>query len=160
MPYQKLKYRSYYSSKILYAKDGFSLVECVIALVILMVAALTIVSVFNYSFKNNSNARIRFGALLLAQQRMEDARNTDFNNLTVGTVTESNVFNDGFPYIVVRTITNYDLVTSGTAPGPETRQITVRVTPFDISMEGDTVILTTFRGVNRPGPNRKRNDAP
>ena len=160
MPRSKPKYRSYCSSKMLREKDGFSLVECVIALVILLVAALSIVTVFNYSFKNNSNARQRYGALLLAQQRMEDVRNTEFNNLTVGTVMENNVLSDGLSYIVVRTVTNYDLVTTSTAPGPETRQITVRVTPLDNSMEGDPVILTTFRAVNRPGPNRKSNDAP
>ena len=136
---------------------GFSLVECIMALLILMVIALTVVSVFDISFRNNTTARRRFGALLLAQQRLEDVRNTPFNDLAVGTVTETNAVSDGVTYRVVRTITDNDLITTAAAPGPETRQITLTVSPADSPLPSDAVTLTTFRAVNRPGPNRKGN---
>jgi prepilin-type N-terminal cleavage/methylation domain-containing protein len=138
--------------------DGFSLVECLIALVILMVVSLSVVFVFDYSFRNNVSAKKRFGALVLAEQRLEEVRNTTFINLTAGTVTENSVVSDGLKYKVVRTITNNDLITDSTAPGPETKLITITVTPFDSSVASDGVTITTVRAVNRPGPNRQPNN--
>lgn len=140
------------------SNTGFSLIECIFALLILMVVSLTVVSVFDYSFRNNTNAKKRFGALLLAQQRLEEARNTQFINLANGTVTENSVENDGVKYKIVRIITNNDLVTASTAPGPETKLITITVSPADSSVASDAITLTTFRAVNRPGPNRKPNN--
>lgn len=137
--------------------SGFSLVECIIALLVLMVGALAVIMVFNYSIKNNNSARRRFGALLMAQQRLEATRNITFNNLANGTTTENDVVSDGFHYKVVRTITSNDLVTVSTAPGPETKLITITVTPFNSTLTTDAVTLSTFRAVNRPGPNREPN---
>jgi type II secretory pathway pseudopilin PulG len=139
------------------SKAGFSLVECIISLLILMVVALGVVSVFDYSFRNNTSAKKRFGALLLAQQRLEEVRNTNFINLANGTVTENNVVSDGVNYKIVRIITDNDLVTTSTAPGPETKLITITVSPFDSSLASDAITLTTVRAVNRPGPNREPN---
>ena len=139
-------------------ESGFSLIECIFALLVLMIVALSVVSVFDYSYKSNFNARKRFAALLLAQQRVEDVRNTTFTNLPAGTVTENSVINDGIKYKIVRTITDNDLVNKDTAPGPETKQINITVSPVDSSLASDAVTLTTFRAVNRPGPNRQSNN--
>lgn len=145
-------------SSLINDKKGFSLVECVIALLILMVVSLAIISVFNFSFRNSADARKRFAALLVAQERMEEVRNTPFSSLAAGTLTENTVIKDGLSYKVVRTITDTDLVVNTTtAPGPETKQITIDVTPLSSTSTRDTVTLTTFRAVNRPGPNRKSN---
>ena len=137
---------------------GFSLIECIFALLVLMVVALGIVSVFDFSFRNNTNAKKRFGALLLAQQRLEEIRNTTFLNLTNGAITENNIVSDGVKYKIVRTVTDNDLVVTSTAPGPETKLITITVSPVDSSIVSDAVTLTTYRAVNRPGPNREANN--
>lgn len=139
---------------------GFSLVECVIALLILMVTSLAVAAVFDFSFRSSGDAKKRFGAMLLAQQRLEDLRNTDFPNLTSGTVNESNVVLEGVTYNIVRTITDNDLIATTAAPGPETKKITVTVTAVNNPMVTDNVTLITYRMVNRPGPNRSPNPAP
>lgn len=133
---------------------GFSLVECVIALLVLMVVALSIGAVINFSQSNSRNARGRFGALLLAQQRMEDIRNTPFSSLTAGTATENNVINDGVVYRVVRTITETDIINTTEAPGPETKRIVISVNQAGNTLPGNTVTLTAVRAVNRPGPKK------
>lgn len=139
-------------------KGGFSLIECIIALLVLLMASLAVISVFDYSFKNGESARKRFAALLLAEQRLEDVRNTSFNNLPAGTVTEQNVIYDGIPFQIVRTVTDNDILTVAAAPGPETKKITITVSPFNTSLTSETVVLTTFRGKNIPGPNRAPNN--
>jgi prepilin-type N-terminal cleavage/methylation domain-containing protein len=139
------------------SSSGFSLIECVIALVILAVVALSVGSVLAFSYKNNENAKKRASTLMLAQQRMEAARNTDFATLTAGTVTENNVSFDGLQYNIVTTITATDVITTSQFPGPELKTIVIDVTPTGPSLASDKVTLTTYRGVNRPGPNRVPN---
>lgn len=136
------------------SSQGFSLIECVIALVVLAVVALSVASVLTFSYKNSENAKKRSSTLLLAQQRIEAVRNTNFANLLAGTVTESNVLFDGQTYTVVTTITATDVINTTQAPGPELKTIVIDVTPKGTSLAIDKVTLTTYRGVNRPGPNR------
>jgi hypothetical protein len=91
----------------------------------------------------------------LAQQRIEDVRNTPFSGLTAGTITENNVMNIGVRYTVVRTITDSDVIVDTTkAPGPELKQIVIAVTPVGSKLASDTVTLAATRAVVRPGPNR------
>ena len=146
----KRKYKLFFPQNFRRSEKGFSLVECVIAFLILTIGSLSIISVFSYSFKNNSSAKKRFGALLVAQQRLEDMRNTPFKDISAGTITENSVGNDGVTYKVVSTVADNDLVTNATAPGPETKQITVTVSPTSSSLPNEAVSLVTFRAVNRP----------
>ncbi len=136
---------------------GFSLVECVMALLVLLVASLAVISVFDYSFRNGQMSRRRFAAMLLAEQRMEIVRNTNFVDLTAGTTTESNVLNDGVPYTIVRSVTDTDVINVATAPGPETKLVTITVSPTGSTLASETVTVTTVRAKNAPGPNRKEN---
>jgi type II secretory pathway pseudopilin PulG len=154
---QKRKYQFFIPLNFCRSEKGFSLVECVFTLLVLTVGSLSIISVFNYSLKNNSSAKKRFGALLLAQQRLENVRNTAFANISTGTTTENSVINDGVPYKVVSTVADNDLLVVSTAPGPETKKITITVSPVDSSLPNETVSLVTFRAANRPGPNREPN---
>ncbi len=143
--------------KIVSANGGFSLIECVVALIVLLVASLAVISVFNYSFRSGESSRKRFAGILLAEQRIEDLRNTNFNDLTAGTVTEQNVFYEGVSYRVSRTISDTDLLTVATAPGPEIKQIIVTVTPTNATLASETVTINTVRAKNMPGPNREPN---
>jgi type II secretory pathway pseudopilin PulG len=144
-------------TKISGSDHGFSLVECIIALLILMIGSLAVVSVLNFAFRSNADARKRHAATLVGQQRMEDLRNLPFQSLTAGTVVEPNVVHDGVVYQVTRTIVDNDLITTSAAPGPETKKITVTVRALNNPLVSDTVTLVTFRMVTRPGPNRKPN---
>jgi Tfp pilus assembly protein PilV len=139
------------------AHSGFSLIECIIALVVLMVIALGVVFVFDFSFRNNIDSKKRFAALLLAQQRLETIRNTNFIDLADGTITENEVVSDGMKFNVVRTVTSNDLITTAAAPGPETKSITITVSPFESKLAKDAITLVTVRAGNRPGPNREPN---
>ena len=139
--------------------SGFTLFECVIALVILCVISLSVGSVLTFSRSSSENAKKRYAAFQLAQLRMEDVRNTEFSVLVAGTTTENDVVMDGGLYTVVRTITQTDVINTTAAPGPELKTITVDVTPKGSSLAADKVILTTVRCVNRPGPNRTPNPA-
>jgi len=140
--------------------DGFTLIECVIALVILLVASLAVISVMNFSLRSNADGRKRQAAYMLATQRSEEVRNAVFSELTAGTTTETNIMVDGIPYKVVRTIVDNDLVTTSTAPGPETKKITIAVSTVVNPMYADTVTLVTYRSNIRPGPNRLPNPTP
>ena len=139
-------------------EKGFNLIECVIALILVMLAGLAITSVFFFSSRNSANARKRLGALRLAQQRIEEVRAKSFSTLTAGTTTENNVVFEQQKYSVVLNITDNDLVTTSDAPGPETKLITYTVTPMNNSNIGETVTLTTVRSAIRPGPNREDNN--
>lgn len=136
---------------------GTSLVECVVALLVLMVVSLAVVSVFNFSVTNSANTQRRLRALMVAQQRIEDVRNTPFTDLTAGTVTENNYVFDGVSHKVVRVISDQDIITTTAAPGPERKTIAVTVTPFGSKNGSEAITLTTIRSVNRPGPNRQPN---
>lgn len=136
---------------------GFSLAECVIALVLLMVASLAIVGVMNFSMRSNADARKRYNAFQLAQLRSEETRNTYFKDLTAGTTTENGVVYDGSLYKIVKTIEDNDTLTLATAPGPETKKITITVSTVNNPMVADTVTVVTYRSNNRPGPNKSPN---
>lgn len=145
--------------KIIVKNDkGFNLIECVIALLLVLIAGLGITSVFIFSSQNSANARKRLGSLRLAQQRIEEVRTKTFNNLTAGTTTENNVVFEQQKYMVILNVTDNDLVTTSDAPGPETKLVTYTVTPLNNSKIGETVTLTTIRSVVRPGPNREDNN--
>jgi prepilin-type N-terminal cleavage/methylation domain-containing protein len=152
---KKIKFKEV--AKIPAPKSGFSLIECVIALLVLLAASLAVVSVFDYSLRSRESARKRFAALLLAEQRIDDTRNILFNNLTAGTTTEPSVYSDGTQFSVVRTVVDTDVLVVSTAPGPETKLITVVVTPTVSTMPNEAVTLITSRSKNSPGPNREEN---
>jgi Tfp pilus assembly protein PilV len=151
---QKHKAKGFVNSGAFNRETGTSLVECIIALLVLLVVSLSVVSVINFSAANNSNAQRRVRAMLLAQERIEEVRNTPFASLTAGTVTQENVISDGVPHRVVRTITDTDVINSTAAPGPELKRIVVSVTPIGSAGAAETISLSTVRAVVRPGPNR------
>jgi Tfp pilus assembly protein PilV len=142
------------------AQAGFTLLECVIALVLLMVGSLAVIAVMNFSMKSTTDARRRHAAMMVAEQQSEDVRNTYYKDLTAGTTTTNSVIYDGLQFKVVKTVEDNDLITTATAPGPETKKITITVSTFTNPIVADTVTLITYRSNNRPGPNRSPNPTP
>ena len=80
-------------------EKGFTLIETVTALLVMMIGGLGICAVFAYAIKNNTGSRDRAAALAVAQQQMETYRNLMFTdtglnatatNPTAVTVTSAN----------------------------------------------------------------------
>ena len=89
------------------SERGFTLIETSIAMVVMMVAALAVASLFSFSMQNNVGGNERALAMGVAQQQLEQLRSVTFEDasLNVGT-TNSTVNSGGHSYAVVKTITN------------------------------------------------------
>ena len=80
-------------------KNGFTLLECIIAMAVLSFGILSLVSVFTQGLKNSSQAQIQFIAQQKAREAMETiftARNTQVLTWPqIRNVSQGGVFNDG-----------------------------------------------------------------
>ena len=65
---------------------GFTLLEAVIALLIMLIVALGSASLFSFSIYNNSGGTDRATSLAVAQQALERLRSAQFNSSTTDTV--------------------------------------------------------------------------
>jgi type II secretory pathway pseudopilin PulG len=126
-------------------QQGFTLIETVIAMVVMMIVGLGAASLFVYAVGHNSDASNRALSMSVAQQQMEQLRKTAFTNL--GTrVTEmggadKTVTSAGRQYRVVTTIAD-------TVAGDARRKtITVRVTPVGTNTDGLTSVQHVYGGV-------------
>ncbi len=109
-------------------EQGFTLIETVIALLIMMVAGLGIASLFAYSINYNSGANDRALAQSVAQQRMERLRQSPFSDASLTTASSSEtVVNAGRSYTVLTTVC-FDAA-AGCGGSETLKKITVQVTP-------------------------------
>jgi len=89
---------------------GFTIVETLVALVIVMVMLLGLVQAALLSIDNNLRNVLNDEAVRIAEQEMSEVRNTTFDNLIVGasnktiSVSIRNITN--FSYTVTKTITS------------------------------------------------------
>ncbi len=136
-------------------EKGFTLIETVVALVILMIASLGIASLFLFSTRYNTGANERAVAIALAQEQMEAIRGADFEDIT--TVKFPTIpATSSQPYQITTTITNNDILTA--SAGIEQKQIRVRVTPtVGARWSAGWLELTTLRSSLKIGPNREDN---
>jgi type II secretory pathway pseudopilin PulG len=74
-------------------KNGFTLIETTVAMLVMMVVGLSATSLFLYSVRYNSGASLRSTAMAVAQQRLETLRGADFSDarLAFGTHTPQTV---------------------------------------------------------------------
>ena len=109
-------------------EHGFTLIETVVALVVMMVAGLAIAALFTYSIQNNLGGGERALAMAVAQQHLEQFRSVGFDDATLadGTTTLPTVTNGERNYTVVRTVAN-QTNTDGTFKF--LKRITITVTP-------------------------------
>jgi Tfp pilus assembly protein PilV len=107
---------------------GFTLIETVVALVVMMVVGLAVASLFVYAVQNNLGGGERALAMAVAQQHLEQFRSVPFDDatLTAGTTTLPTVTNGDRNYTVVRTIAN-ETNTDGNSK--LLKKITITVTP-------------------------------
>lgn len=124
---------------------GFTLVETVIALVIMMIVGLGAASLFVYSLTNNSGANDRELAKAVAQQRLERLRNVDFDDASLAATagTTETVTSGDRNYTVLTTIVNNTPVAPNTLVTLKT--ITIQVTPQTagpIWTRGSVMVMT------------------
>lgn len=70
-------------------KRGFTLVEFLVAIVILMVGLLGLLQTVNYALVHNVTNQLRQTALLVADERMQTEIAKGFGNITIGTANET-----------------------------------------------------------------------
>lgn len=113
---------------VLKTERGFSLMETAIALLVLMVAALGISSLFVFAMHNNVGGNERALAMAVAQQQLEQLRSVSFDDatLTVETITLPTVRTGERNYTVVRRVT---AETNADGSGKQLKRIAITVTP-------------------------------
>jgi|GEM_PF-804121 len=136
---------------------GFSLIEAIIALLLMTIVALASVSLFCYSIYNNSGGSDRATGLAIAQEALELSRGAQFNSTTSdpslagGTTSQNGIIRGGRRFNLTRTIDD-DPSTAAVDVNAATnfKTITVTVVPQSIGRgwalgAGGTVTLTTQR---------------
>lgn len=134
---------------------GFTLIEASIAMLILMVAGLSAISLFSFAMKYNTVATDRATVLGILQQRLERARAVPFNDASLSpgtnhlgpctTVPDPCIKVMGHDYEVWETV-SLDTATL--------KRITIQVKPYrgDALGAGSSVTGTTLRSVITLGP--------
>ena len=102
-------------------KRGFTLVEFLVAIVILMVGLLGLLQTVNYAIVHNMTNQLRQSAILVADERMQTEMAKEFGNIPIGSANETvqRVVN-GAQY-------SYTVVVTNTQPTTQTINIDIRV---------------------------------
>jgi Tfp pilus assembly protein PilV len=125
---------------------GFSILETAIALVLMAVVGLGAASLFFFAVKNTVSAGDRELAMAVAQQKIEQLRNVDFNDASLAATagTSTALTRAGRSYTVLTTV-----VTSNVVNGqPTTKTITVRVTPDSDGATWSRNVTSVFGSVS------------
>ena len=134
-------------------EQGFTLIETSIALVVMMVVALSMSSLFMYSFQNNIGGNDRVLAMAVAQRQLEQLRSVKFDDSTLatGTTTLPSVTEGNRSYSVVRTITDE---TNWNATLKHLKKISISVTPVTgvKAWQRTAVVLVSHRSTLAAGP--------
>ena len=132
------------------SERGFTLIETVMSLVVMMIVGLGAASLFMYAVRNNSGAADRAVAVAIAQQRMERLRSVAYTDASLDTVTTNTaVVSTGRTYSVQTTV-----CASVACSGSDTvKKITVQVTPTSAGTvwSSNAVVVTALRASPVPG---------
>jgi Tfp pilus assembly protein PilV len=130
---------------------GFTLIETSISMLVMMVGALAVSSLFVFSTQNNVGGSERALAMAVAQQQLEQVRSVSFEDTTLNIeTTTSTLRNGGRNYTVQRVVAN---VTNADNSPKQLKRITITVTP---ESAGPTwlrtpVVLVTLRSTLAAG---------
>lgn len=108
-------------------QQGFTLIEIMIAFVLLMIVTLGAASLFVYAVNYNSGAYDRTLAHAVAQQQMERLRRTAFDSLATPTQPEPVIISGGRGYDIVTTVCGD--AAAGCGGSATLKKITLQVTP-------------------------------
>lgn len=137
-------------------ESGFTLIEAIIALLLMLIVALGSASLFSFSIYNNSGGSDRATSLAIAQQALESLRSAQFNATTtdpslVGATTVQTILVEGRTFRLTRTIDDLPATTAlDVDPTTNLKGITITVVPQSIGRgwafgAGGTVTLMTQR---------------
>src|SRR5215211_7815958 len=138
-------------SKNFKGQQGFTLMETSIAMVVMLVGALGIASLFVFSMQNNVGGSERALSMAVAQQQLEQIRSVSYEDTTLNAgTTELNVTTGGRTYHVVRVVA--DETNSDNTP-KQLKRITITVTPQAAgpNWTRSPVVLVSFRSTLTPG---------
>ena len=131
-------------------QGGFTLIETSVALLLMMVAGLSIASVFSFAVNYNKGANGRAVAQALAQRQMEFLRKSTFDQVVPSTqvVTRANL-----TYSVVTAVCNDGSAACGGSAS--VKRVTITSTPLNAGTgwASRPVVLVTLRSNTTLGPN-------
>jgi prepilin-type N-terminal cleavage/methylation domain-containing protein len=137
-------------------ENGFSLIEVMIALVILLIAVVGVFTTFTYATIYNGGNSQRSQALSVSQQQIELLRSAKFTPTIMDSSLEGGIkppvtvrAADGFRYLVEITVDD-DPFTPGFSPRDDTKtlkEITVIITPQSIT--GSWVVAYPTKAIVR-----------
>ena len=130
---------------------GFTLIETSIAMVVMMVGALAMSSLFVFSMQNNVGGAERALAMAVAQQELEQLRSVSYEDSTLTAGTTSTTVTNG-----TRSYTVQSAIVDEKNPNNELKQlkrITITVTPQAAgpSWLKTPVVLVSFRSTLASG---------
>ena len=129
------------------AQAGFTLIETVVAMLVMMVAALAAASLFVYAVSANTGGSERAMAMAVAQQQVEQLRSVTYDDatLSVGTTTLPVATIAGRRYAVTRTVSLETIPADNSSKN--LKRITITVTPQNEARQWirSQVSLTTHR---------------
>jgi len=135
------------------SESGFSLVEVIIALVILLIAILGVFAALTYATVYNGGNSQRSQALSVSQLQIELLRSAKFTRTKMDPSLEGGIkppvtitAADGFSYLVEVTVDD-DPFTAGLSPRDDTKtlkEITVTITPRAVTRNWITAYRTNF----------------
>jgi Tfp pilus assembly protein PilV len=130
------------------AAGGFTLLETAIALLVMMIAGLSVASLFAFAHRYNQGANGRAVAQAIAQRQMENLRKTPFAEVDDSTQV---VAVAGRSYQVITTVCSDGSAACG--GNILTKRITVQVTPLNAGQgwSASSVTLVALRGDTATG---------
>jgi Tfp pilus assembly protein PilV len=135
------------------ADTGFTLIETTIAMMVMMVAALSAAALFLYAITNNTGGSERAMAMAVAQQQIEQIRSVRYDDATLapGTTNLPDATMAGRRYGVTRTVTVQSNPSDNTSKF--LKIITITVTPHNETRQWirSPVSLTTHRSATTQG---------
>lgn len=144
-------------------EEGFTLMETVIAMIVMMVVGLGSSALFLFAVTNNSAAGARAQALAVAQQEMERLRSVAWDDAVLNTTaspvgaTDPHHHAGSFEFVVTKSVVTLPAfnVTVGGVTRPTVKQITITVTPIlnNAPWAAGGVSITTTRSTLQRGPN-------
>ncbi len=108
-------------------EGGFTLLETSIAMVVMMVGALAMSSLFVFSVQNNVGGSERALSMAVAQQQLEQIRSVEYDDTTLtDSTTDFQVTTGGRTYFVQRVVAGE---TNANNTPKQLKRITITVTP-------------------------------
>jgi Tfp pilus assembly protein PilV len=118
------------------AVAGFTMLEAVVALLVMMVVGLGAASLFLYAIRYNQGAAERAMALAVAQQKLEELRAVSWDDPLLDATNGTHICTQVAPcysgdraFLATKTITDTNIVTVNGVPRATTKNITISVTP-------------------------------